>query len=258
MKNRAEALIFFVIFLLIFSLGIAGFYFISYKYERKTRRESEEQLAFIKDEKERIERRIEKLGEEKETLEEKIKQNDELIPKLKEKLEREIQTKELLMSEHESLEDEILQFKKENKETKSALLIKIQELTQLQNRLNAAVLERNELRAKISELTLSRNNSEDLDKIIVTPSDSNNEIKILKSPLSTEVLVVNREYGFLILNVGRPDDVERGDVFEILHRGVSIGKVRVEKIHDTISAADFLEGFKKKVVSDGDVANRIN
>ena len=155
------------------------------------------------------------------------------------------------------MEKENLKVKQEHDDIKNNLRIKIQELRVLQNRLNAAVLERNELRSRISELTLSKNNAENLDKIVVKSSDSTGEIKRSKPSLSTVVLSVNLEYGFLVLNVGL-SSVELGDVFEVFHRDKSIGRVRVEKIHDTISAADFLDGFDDDRVSEGDIARRMN
>lgn len=258
MINRAEALIYVIIFLLIFSVGLAGFYFISYKYEKKTRIEIEEQLDSLNIKKEKIEKELKKINEDMIILEEDLKEKEELIPELEKNLEQVTQAKELLMNEQERIEKEISKAKKESEEAREALREKLQEVTDLKNRLNVAILERDDLRTKISRLALARDKTENLDKIIVTSSDVNDEIRAHKPPLVTEVLSVNQEYKFLVLNVGLPDGVALGDIFEIFHNDILIGRVRVEKVHDTLSAADFLNGFKKSKVREGDVAARVN
>jgi predicted nuclease with TOPRIM domain len=257
-ENRAQALLYVIIFLLIVSLGVAGFYFVSYTYEKKNRKELETQLALVESEKHKLEIQIEEFSKEKSILEEKAKESDKLIPELQDKLNTETQAKELLMGEHESLQNEIAQLKQEKTNLRSSLNTKVQEITQLQSRLNNIILERDELRARIEQVAKSRENQgsegESLEKIVVRPEN----IKRTKPPLSTQVILVNREYGFVVLNAGAPEGIELKDIFEIMHKDISLGFVRIEKIHDTISAADFLDGFKKEKVREGDRANRVN
>jgi len=250
---------FFIVFLAVIFLGIAGFYFISYTYESKNRKELETQLALVESQKNKLQEQIEEATREKLALEEKNKENEKLIPELQEKLKIETQAKELLMDEHESLQNEIVQLEQDKKDIKIALNVKSQEVIHLQTRLNALILERDELRAKIINASPAGASSkaskgEDLEKIVVKPSS----FQHTKPPLSTEVLLVNKTYGFVVLDAGKPEGIELKDIFEIMHKNTSLGFVRVEKIHDTISAADFLEGFNKDKVSEGDQANRVN
>jgi len=254
--NKAQAFLYGIMFLLVVSLGLAGFYFISYNYEKNNRKELETQLSMLESQKSKLEQQIEEVTKEKTSLAEKVKESEKLIPELQEKLNTESQAKELLMGENESLQSEIEQLEQERKDTKVAFNMKVQEITQLQTRLNSIILERDELRARMAEVSSARENTsgENLERIVVKPGS----IKQTKSPLSTEVLLVNKEYGFVVLNAGKPEGIESEDIFEIFHRGVSLGFVRVEKVHDTISAADFLEDFNKDKVSEGDRANRIN
>lgn len=259
MGNKANALMFFIVFLAVVFLGIAGFYFISYTYESKNRKELEMQLAMVENQKNKLQEQIEEISREKSALEEKAREGEKLIPELQEKLKIETQAKELLMSEHESLQNEIVQLEQEKRDAKVVLNIKSQEVTQLQTRLNTLILERDELRAKIANASFVNANSkqvqgEDLEKIVVKPGS----FQQTKPPLSTEVLLINKEYGFVVLDAGKPEGIELKDVFEVIHKNASLGFVRIEKIHDTISAADFLEGFKKEKVSEGDQANRVN
>ncbi len=68
-----------------------------------------------------------------------------------------------------------------------------------------------------------------------------------------KVLVVNRRYNFVVVDVGARDGVEKGMVL-ILHRGKKfIGKCQVEKVYTKMAAADLvLDWMQDEVqVSDG-------
>ena len=68
-----------------------------------------------------------------------------------------------------------------------------------------------------------------------------------------KVLVVNRRYNFVVVDVGMRDGVEKGMVL-ILHRGKKfIGKCQVEKVYNKMAAADLvLDWMQDEVqVSDG-------
>jgi len=68
-----------------------------------------------------------------------------------------------------------------------------------------------------------------------------------------KVLVVNKDYNFIVMNLGSKDGVRVGDIFSIYRNNKNIGDVRVEKIHDSMAAADFLIKDMKDQVREGDV-----
>jgi len=75
-----------------------------------------------------------------------------------------------------------------------------------------------------------------------------------ENKVDCSVVLINKDYNFLILNKGSNDNVQVGDVFEVYHNKASIGKVKVEKVHPNLSAAGFLEGFRVDLVQEGDLA----
>jgi hypothetical protein len=66
-----------------------------------------------------------------------------------------------------------------------------------------------------------------------------------------KVLVVNKEYNFAVISLGSRDGVAVGKVFSVYHNGAYIGDMRVEKVHDAMSAAGFTTLDKNKI-SEGD------
>ena len=67
------------------------------------------------------------------------------------------------------------------------------------------------------------------------------------SGLQGKVLVINKDYNFAVINLGSKDGIKLGDIFSVYHNDTYIGDVKVEKIHDSMSAAGFssLEGGTK-------------
>ncbi len=57
--------------------------------------------------------------------------------------------------------------------------------------------------------------------------------------LKGKVLTINKDYNFAIINLGSKDGVKLGDIFSVYHNDAYIGDVKVEKIHDSMSAAGF-------------------
>jgi len=59
--------------------------------------------------------------------------------------------------------------------------------------------------------------------------------------LTGRVLIYNKEYDFVIIDLGERDFVEKGEMFEVLERGRSIGTIRVERVYDRMSAGIVVE-----------------
>ena len=77
-----------------------------------------------------------------------------------------------------------------------------------------------------------------LEKIVVAPNPQE-EVPVVSPavPLEGKVLVVNREYDFIVINLGQKDGVNLGDAFEVLRKDKSLGQAKVEEVRDTMSVA---------------------
>ena len=70
--------------------------------------------------------------------------------------------------------------------------------------------------------------------------------------LEGKVLVVNKDYNFTVISLGSKDGVSLGEVFEIFHNNKYIGDVKVEKVHDSMAAAGFMDDALKNKINEGD------
>jgi len=77
-----------------------------------------------------------------------------------------------------------------------------------------------------------------LEKIVVAPNPQEEAPVVSPAvPLEGKVLVVNREYDFIVINLGQKDGVNLGDTFEVLRKDKSLGQAKVEEVRDTMSVA---------------------
>ena len=72
------------------------------------------------------------------------------------------------------------------------------------------------------------------------------------APVEGKVLVLNRDYNFAVISLGNRNGIVTGDVFAVFHNNAYLGDVKVEKTHDSMSAAGFLSDSVKNKVSEGD------
>jgi len=129
-----------------------------------------------------------------------------------------------------------------------------------------------ELETKIKELE-EKAKPVELGKIVVTPetaaapAQNQNVIEPLEAVQTVQeqkintvtagkaegkVLVVNKEFSFLVINLGSKDGVKEGDEFEVYHNDTNLGVTKVEKVHDYMSSLGFASAAIKDQASVGD------
>ena len=72
--------------------------------------------------------------------------------------------------------------------------------------------------------------------------DKANKVAKIAEPIIYEgkVLIVNKEFNFVVINLGSKDNIKLGDEFSVLSAsGNPIGDLKVEKVHEAMSAAGF-------------------
>ncbi len=67
-----------------------------------------------------------------------------------------------------------------------------------------------------------------------------------------QVLSVNRQFNFVVVNVGLRDKIKIGDVLRVEDKGKLIGKIQVEKLYDNFSACAIMEEIKPAQIHEGD------
>lgn len=83
----------------------------------------------------------------------------------------------------------------------------------------------------------------ELKKIVVRP----------KKELSGKVLVVNTDFHFVVIDLGKKDDISVGDEFVVYRGSQEVGKVQVEKVYDSMSTASVLAGSQEQEIVEDSV-----
>ncbi len=136
----------------------------------------------------------------------------------------------------------------------------------MQNKLDALESEKKNLEPKVKNLEANPQGVE-LGKIVVNPEaiaanslymkqaasvEQDKEVAPAEKSAKGKVLVVNKEYNFVVISLGSKDGVKLGQVFSISHENNYIGDVKIEKLHDSMAAASFLSDEIKNRVNEGD------
>jgi len=75
--------------------------------------------------------------------------------------------------------------------------------------------------------------------------------------LEGKIIVVNKEYNFGVINLGSKDKVSVGDEFLISRAGRLIGELKVEKVHEAMSAAGFAAELKDLIKENDLVTQKV-
>lgn len=71
-------------------------------------------------------------------------------------------------------------------------------------------------------------------------------------PQAQKILTVNRQFKFVVINLGQSDNVQLGNKLKVLRSGQEIGRVQIEKLYDSFSAATILQEDSKLQIEVGD------
>ena len=74
--------------------------------------------------------------------------------------------------------------------------------------------------------------------------------------LEGKIIVVNKEFNFAVINLGSKNNIKLGDEFSIIRDGNSIGSLKVEKVHESISAAGFDPELKELIKENDKIVKR--
>lgn len=70
-----------------------------------------------------------------------------------------------------------------------------------------------------------------------------------------KIMIVNKEFNFVVINLGSKDKVNLGDEFVVSRAGKPIGDLKVEKVHEFMSAAGFA-GELKDLIKENDLVTQ--
>jgi ABC-type transporter Mla subunit MlaD len=206
-------------------------------------------------------------------LEAKLKDAQGNIDTLSADLEQEAKAKQEVQGQAQQLKSDLEQQKTLRSDLEAKLSQAQNDAQKAQDQLKELQSKKDKLDTKLKELETQLQQAQtqsqgvELGTIVVSPETSNAPVPAAvstpaaeqpkskaaqNSSLEGKVLVINKDYNFVVINLGSKDGINSGDKFSLYHNNKYIGDVKAEKIHDSMTAADFETASMKDAVSEGD------
>jgi hypothetical protein len=71
-----------------------------------------------------------------------------------------------------------------------------------------------------------------------------------KEKLTGKVLVVNRDFHFLVIDLGRKNNISVSDEFVVYNGSLEVGRVQIERVYEAMSTASILSGSQEDKISE--------
>ena len=254
------------------AMGVAAFAIMLQMQERDKRQAKERELQITLAENDDLKTRLQDVQQAKSHVEEELTRVRGELSDSKAQLAKAVEAQETLTHNIEDREQEIERLTKDVERAKSESKQIASQLTDLQTerqslsaRLADVEKAKSDLEAKVMEL--SQHPTVELDKVLVTntgPSDAGTASPAVVPASATsrslpegQVVVVNREYDFIVMNLGKHHGLSVGQEFQIVRGTEVLGKVKVEKVYDELSAAAILPDSKKDIIREGDLVKAL-
>ncbi|OGX09374.1 MAG: hypothetical protein A2Y06_02415 [Omnitrophica WOR_2 bacterium GWA2_37_7] len=276
-----------IIAVLLVSLTAISMFFFQKEIEKREYAETQVEQSIAK--RASLEAELGKIKKQSLLLEEKNKEADERINSLLDELELEEGLREEIKSERNLLKDELAKVKEDMLAVQKELNAQIggfkEKVVQLEDKLKIETSLKEGLKVKISEFEQKAKNLEETivqleqNKVlakppvpeIVNPSqvvpavvkepeieDDDEKVdleKIVVNPVTVpegRILSVDKETGFVIINLGEKDGVLMGSVMSVYRGTDYLGDIKVSRIQPEMAAADLLPPFSSRLVRKND------
>ncbi|MDI6606111.1 MAG: hypothetical protein QME65_03090 [Candidatus Omnitrophota bacterium] len=264
MKASKPIIILTLLIIVSLSLAGSGFYFFAKEQVKNSNLQTE--LESVKAKQRVTESKLDESKKSIAELESKLIDSKSQAEKLSAALEEERSSREETQATIGRLTEELAAQKRLKSDLEAVLKQTQEELTKIKTELKELGSEKEALEGRMRELGVPFPGVE-LGKIIVSPEagmeapviieEKPAEVKVkqiqpLPAAIEGKILVVNKDYNFAVVNLGRKDGLEIGDIFSVFHEDKYVGDVKVEKLHDSMAAAGFVSADIKDRVSEGD------
>lgn len=209
--------------LVVLLIASISFYFLKEK-EKKLRIATQNQLTQTIEEKKKVENKLIETVKAKEQVEGELASEKEKSSTLKKELDdKEQQIKTTL----DRLEREITARKK----AEAQLMITLKEKENLETKVR----------------NLKEAPTVELEKIVIKPG----------SVTTGKITMVNKEYAFIVVNLGSQHNIKVGDILSVYRNDEFIGKVQIERAEEKMSAASILPDWQNVEFKENDVVKTI-
>ncbi|MCM8780392.1 MAG: hypothetical protein NC908_00495 [Candidatus Omnitrophica bacterium] len=276
MLDKTKISIVVLVIIVVLSLSVAGTSLHQLQKKQIENLNLQSELANIKTRQKITEQKLEEYKQKTAELEIQLKTAQEEVARISNELHQEKDSKQQALSQIEKLVADLEQQKAMKLDLEKKLNQAHEDFKKAQAQLKELANKKTEIEEKLKELETKFHDVE-LGKIVVVPESdmpvesesqdyvaSTPETRVsisgskesgTASPKIGNVLVVNRDYSFIVISLGSKDGVSVGDIFSVYQNGKYLGDVKVEKVHDSMSAAGFLSIDIRNKVNEGDTVH---
>lgn len=222
----------------------------------------EDKLAAALKEKRNIEKDLETAKSAKEQAEAKAAKVEEKYKELSSQIDDMRQKSESSALELEARTTELAKIKVDMENEKKEKLSISKKLDSLQADYDKTKKEASRLAGEKADLEkriadLREKESVNLDKIVVNTNEytgsAQAQAHVQKQAMQGKVLVVNKEYGFIVTDVGQDKNIQKGAKFDVMDGARFLGQAEIDKVYDTMSSATILPDAKINDMKKGNV-----
>jgi len=254
------------------ALVVAGAAITLQMKERNLRLAKEREIVLIKAENDDLQQRLNEMRDAKQTIEDTLVRAKDQLEQATAQLDRERQEKETLARSVDERQREIDRISKDLEQIRTertTLSTQVTELKTQQQAMQQELAKVQQAKADLeSKTTTAERPSVNLDPVVVSgagaygdPGASFSDLPLSQpkgvSSVQGQVVVVNRDYDFVVMNLGRNQGLEIGQEFQIMRGGEVLGRVKVEKLYDELAAASILPESRKDAIKEGDLLRAI-
>ncbi len=253
------------------AMGVAAVAVVMQMQERERRQAKERELHLAVAENDDLKARMDELQQSKTRVEDDLIRVRKDLAQSQDELVSAIEKQEALSRAVEDREKEIGRISRDLEQAHSESKQAAAQLTEAQSeretlKLQLADLERakTDLESKLTDLT--NRPTVELDKVTVNGDEPVSSVSPSPFvPMATtgaggpngQVVVVNREYDFIVMNLGKNHGLSVGQEFQVVRDNQILGRVKVEKVYDELSAAAILPESQKDSIQEGDTVKAL-
>ena len=262
--------------LAVLAMAVAAAAIVLQMRERDKRLAKEQELRLALAENDDLKARLDETQQARAKLEEELERTRKEFAQTQEKLVKAVEAQETLNRSLEDRNSEVSRLTKDLDQAQAQQKEVAARLSSLQTERDAvkqqlAELEqaKGELETKVMEL--SQGPTVELDKVLVTGGGdqaargasaldlgaASAAVVPTNAASSGQVMVVNREYDFIVMNLGKNHGLSIGQELQVVRGNEVLGKVKVEKVYDELSAAAILPESKKESIREGDTVRTL-
>jgi len=272
MEGKIKTSILLLIVLIIISLALAGSVLFLLQKEKTRSLSLQQQLEETTTRLKMTEARLDDSKKVAAGLDSKLKEASAKIDKLTNEVAEEKSAKEEALIQAGQLKADLERQKGVKADLESKLTQAQRDVAKAQGQVKDLSSKKDDLEKKVKDLEARSTQGQgvELGTVVVTPEAATTAVTApvagkttvraisdttVRNPTPAgegKVLVINGEYNFAVINLGSKDGVELGQVYSIYRGNKYIGDVKVEKVHDSMAAAGFLNPDTKDKVTEGD------